>query len=86
MGVLKTRNHIQILIKIQNPSQEPQASSKALNEDLNDMDVLFTLKIKTNSQNLDHGYIKDQWPYPNQDQDEESQSGTSSVLKIPKQD
>ena len=31
--------HIQIKIKILNPSQEPPASSKALNEDLKDMDV-----------------------------------------------
>ena len=46
-----------------NPSQEHPASCKAPNEDLEDMDVLCTFKIKTESQNLDHGYIKDQWPY-----------------------
>ena len=39
MGVPKTSDHIQIKIKIQNPSQEPPASSKALNEDLKDMDA-----------------------------------------------
>ena len=32
------------------------------------MDVLCTFKIKIESQNLDHGCIKNQWPYPNQDQ------------------
>ena len=51
-----------------NPSHEPPASSKAPNEDLN-MDVLCTFNIKIESQNSDHGCIKDQWPYPNQAQD-----------------
>ena len=60
MGELKTCNYIKIKIKIPNPSQEPPASSKAPNEDLKDMDVLCTFKIKIESQNLDHGYIKDQ--------------------------
>ena len=32
----------------------------------------------------DHGCIKDQQPYPNQDQDAKPQSGTSSVLQSPK--
>ena len=45
-------------IKMPNPSQEPPASSKAPKEDLKDMDVLCTFKIKIESQNLDHGYIK----------------------------
>ena len=54
-------------VKMSNPNQEPPASSKAPNEDLKDMDVLCTFKIKIESQNLDHGCIIDQWPYPNQD-------------------
>ena len=37
MGVSKTSDHIQIKIKMPNPSQEPPVSSKALNEDLKDM-------------------------------------------------
>merc|ERR1711954_316456 len=41
-----------------NPSQEPPASTKSQNEGLMDMDVLCTFKIKLESQNLDHGYIK----------------------------
>ena len=64
--------------------QEPPAFSKAPNHDLNDDDVLCTFKIKIESQNLDHRYIKDQWPYPNQDQDAKPQSGTSSILQSPK--
>ena len=60
MGISKTSDHIKIKIKIPNPSQEPPASSKAPNEDLKDMDVLCTFKIKIESQNLDHGCIKDQ--------------------------
>merc|ERR1711954_8917 len=53
-------DHIQINIRIPNPSQKPPASSKAPNEDLKDMDVLCTFKIKIESQNLDLGCIKDQ--------------------------
>ena len=49
------------------------------------MDVLCTFKIKIESQNLDHGCVKDQWPYSNQDQDAKPQSGTSSILQSPKQ-
>ena len=60
MGVLKTSDHIQIKIKMSNPSQKHPASSKAPNEDLKDRDVLCTLKIKIESQNLDHGCTKDQ--------------------------
>ena len=54
----KTSYHIQIKIKMPNPSQEPPASSKACNEDLKDVDVLCTFKIKIKSQNLDYGCIK----------------------------
>ena len=49
MGVSKTSDNIQINIKMPNPSQEPQESSKAPNEDLKDMDVLSTFKIKVES-------------------------------------
>ena len=52
-----------------NPSQESPASSKAPNEDLKDTDVLCNFKIKIESQNSDHACIKEQQPYPNQDQD-----------------
>ena len=84
-GYMKTSYHIQINIKIPNPSQEPPVSSKALNEDLKDIDALCTFKIKIESQNLYHGYIKDQQPYPNQDQVANSQSGTSSIIQSLKQ-
>ena len=36
MNLSKTSDHIQIMIKIQNPSQEPPASSKAQNQDFNE--------------------------------------------------
>ena len=84
MGVPKTSDHIQIKIRMQNPSQEPPGSSKAPNEDLKDMNVPCTFKIKIECQNLDHWYIKNQWPYLNQDQDAKPQLGTSSVLQSPK--
>ena len=69
MLVSDSCDHIEIKIKIPNPSQKFPAASKAWNEDLKDMDVLHTFKIKIESQKSDHGYIKDQWLYPNQDQD-----------------
>ena len=59
MGKSKTSDHIQINIKMPNPSQEPQASPKALNEDLKDKDVLCTLKIKIENQNSEYWCIKD---------------------------
>ena len=84
MGVPKSSDHIQIKIQMPIPSQEPPLSFKAQNQDCKEKDVLFTFKIKIGSQNLDHGCIKDQWLYPNQDQDSKLQSGTSSVLQSPK--
>ena len=84
MGISKTNNHIQIKIKMPNPTQEPPASSKAPNEDLKDMDVLCTFKIKIETQKSNQGYMKDQWPYPNQDNDAKPHPGTSSILQSPK--
>ena len=56
----KTIEHIGIEIKMMIPSREPPASSKAPKKDFKDMDVLCTFKIKRESQNLDHGCVKDQ--------------------------
>ena len=63
MGVPKTSDHIQIKIKMPNHSQEPPASSKAPNQDFKDMDILFTFKIRIESQNQ----IKINIPDPNQE-------------------
>ena len=73
-------------IKMLNPSHKPPASFKAPNEALKETDVLCTFKINIENQNLDHGCIKDQWPYPDQDQDAKPQSGTSSITKAPNED
>ena len=59
-GCIKTGEHIQIKIKMPNLSQEPPVSSKALNHDSKDMDVLCTVKIRRESPNLNHRCIKDQ--------------------------
>ena len=59
MSVSKTSDHMQIKIKIPNPSKELPAFSKASNQDLKHMDVLCTFKIKIESQNLESGCIKD---------------------------
>merc|ERR1711954_303389 len=85
-GVPKTNDHIQIKIKMQNPSQEPPASSKAPNEVLKDIDVLCIFKIKIESQNLDQRCIKDQLPNLNKDQDTKLLSGTPSILQSPNED
>ena len=58
-GEPKTSDHIQIKIKMPNPSQEPPESSKAPNKDFKDKDVLCTFKIKIESQNVNNGCIKD---------------------------
>ena len=60
MGILKTCDHIQIKIKISNPSQGPPVTSKARNQDLKDMNVLCKFNIKKESHNLEHRCIKDQ--------------------------
>ena len=52
MGVSKTSDHIQIKIKMLNPTQKLPVSSTAPNEDSKDMDVLCIFKIKIESQNL----------------------------------
>ena len=67
MGISKTNDHIQIKIKMPNPSQEPPASSKTPNEDLKDRDVLCTFMIKIESPKSNHWCVKDQQSYPNQD-------------------
>ena len=59
---------------------EVVASTQDPNQDLKDMDVLRTFKIKIESQISEYGCIKDQWPYPNEDQDAKPESRTSSIL------
>ena len=84
MGVSKTSDHIQIKIKMPNCSQQPPVSSKPPNEDFKDLYVLFTFKIKTESQNSKYICIKDQLSYLNQDEDAQPHSGTSSLHQSPK--
>ena len=45
--------------KMSNPSQESPVSSKAPNQDLKDIDVLYISKIQVECQNFEHGGIKD---------------------------
>ena len=83
MGVSRTGDYIKIKIKIENSSQEPAASSKALGQELEDMDVLCTFKIKLENQNLEHGCIKDRqfnFKMPNSNQEPPASS------KAPNQD
>ena len=82
MGISKTSDHIQINIKMPNSSQEPPVSSKAPNEDLKDIDVLCTFKIKIESWNSEYECIKDQLQYPNQDPDENSSQEHPVFFKV----
>ena len=86
MGVPLTSDHIQIKIEDVSLSQEPPLSSKAPDQDLKDIDVLCTFKIKIESPNLDHGCVKDQWSYANQDQDAQLQLEPPASSKVPNKD
>ena len=50
-----TNDYTKIKIKMPNPSQEHPGSFKAKNQDLEDMDALFTFKFKMETQNLEYG-------------------------------
>ena len=82
MGVSKTGDHIQIMIKMPKPNQEHPAPFKAPERDLKEMIIICTFKIKIESLNFENECIKDQWPYPNQDQ---PNSGIFSILQSPNQ-
>ena len=81
MVVSKTSDHIHIKSRCQTPvsnlEHTPELQSRTSM-------TWMSFKIKIESQNLEHGCIKDQWPYPNQDQDAKPLSGTSSTLQSPK--
>ena len=49
MGLSETIDHIQIMIKMPNSSQETPTPSEAPIEDLKGMDIIFTFKIKVES-------------------------------------
>ena len=66
---------------MRNPIQEPPASSKAPKQGLKEIDVLCTFQIKIESQNSNHGCIKDWRPYQNQDQDAKPRSAPFRVLQ-----
>ena len=59
MCVPKTSDHIQINIRMPNPSQKPPASSKAPDQDIKDMDILYTFEFKIESRNLKNWCSKD---------------------------
>ena len=73
---------MEIKIKRPNSSQEPQAPTKAPNQDLKDMDILCNFKIKIKSHNMDVTKTSDHIQI--QDQDVNSQLETYSILKSPK--
>ena len=79
MSMPKSSGPIQIKIKMQNPSLDPPVSSEAPNQDFDDIDNLDTFKIKIEAYNLEHGFVKDQWPYTYQDQDTKPQPGTVQI-------
>ena len=56
MSVSKISDHIKIRLKMPIPSEEPPASSKAQSQDIEDMDVLCTFKIKIEQKLGTEGY------------------------------
>ena len=86
MALAKNSDHIQIKIKIPNPSQEYPASSKASNQDLKDMYILYTFKIKTGSQNSKHGYTKTINPIQTKMKMPNPSQEKFSILQIPNHD
>ena len=46
MGVSKTNDHIQIKIKMTDPSEDPPVSLKSPNQDFKEMDILCTNKSR----------------------------------------
>ena len=48
------------------------------------MDVHFSFKIKIENKNFEHRFIKEQWQYPDPDQESKFQSETSSIVQSPK--
>ena len=60
MGLSLTNDHIEFMIKMPNHSQEPPASSKSPNQDLNGKDILCTFKVEILRKNVEYGCIKDQ--------------------------
>ena len=75
MGVPQTSDHIQINIRMLNPIQKLPAPSKTPNQDNKDMDVLWTYKIKIESniqimavsKTSDNILIKIKMPIPSQE-------------------
>ena len=84
MDVPMISDEIQIKIQMQNPSQEPPDSSKVQNQDLKEMDILYSFDISIGSQNFQHRSNKNKWLYSNQDPDTKPQEGNSCVLQSPK--
>ena len=60
IGVSKTSDHIQIIVEMMNPTQEPPKTTQAQIQNFKDIDVLSTFKIMIESQNMAHWCIKDQ--------------------------
>ena len=68
-------------IKDAEPQSETYSFLQSLYKNLKDMEVLYTFKINLNSQNSDHGCIKEQWPYSNQDPNIKPESGSLDFIK-----
>ena len=90
MSISKFGDHIEINIKMQKPSQEHPASSRAPNKDVKDMDVLCTFRINIESHNLDplftkdndHIQIKIEMQNPSQEAPESSKAPNEDLMDI----
>ena len=90
MGVSKTSDHVQIKIKMPNPSQEPFSILQSPQKDLKDMAVLCTFNIKakiwnmTVSKTIDHIQIKINIPNTSQEHPASFTSPNQDFVLAPK--
>ena len=56
MGVWKTIDNMQIMIKMPDPSEAPTATYKAQKKDSKDIDVLHSFNVKKEGENLEQGF------------------------------
>ena len=69
----KISDHMQIKTNMSHLSQEAPASCKDVNYDLKGMDISSTFRVNCDSQNMEHGWFREQFPYHNGDQDAKPQ-------------
>ena len=69
-----------------NPNQEPTNIQQIPNQDMNDMYVLYTYKLRQGTKIQIIGLLKVKKPNQNHEQAEKTKSGTSHIIQSPFKD